>query len=161
MNFLKKDSDCPLTIFTKLGKINCFRWLSAEGFPSGQRGQTVNLLAQPSEVRILPPPPAVAGGLPGKRPDRLPGSRRGTRRRWWMGTDGASRRCGCSSTARTSAFQADDVGSIPITRSSLRTCSGRVAAHIAQSVEHFLGKEEVTGSSPVVGSSRPKCWAGQ
>ena len=25
-----------------------------EGFPSGQRGQTVNLLAQPSEVRILP-----------------------------------------------------------------------------------------------------------
>ena len=26
-------------------------------------------------------------------------------------------------------------------------------AHIAQSVEHFLGKEEVTGSSPVVGSS--------
>ncbi len=27
-----------------------------------------------------------------------------------------------------------------------------VSAHIAQSVEHFLGKEEVTGSNPVVGS---------
>ena len=27
------------------------------------------------------------------------------------------------------------------------------SAHIAQSVEHFLGKEEVTGSNPVVGSS--------
>ncbi len=27
-----------------------------------------------------------------------------------------------------------------------------VCAHIAQSVEHFLGKEEVTGSNPVVGS---------
>ncbi len=26
-------------------------------------------------------------------------------------------------------------------------------AHIAQSVEHFLGKEEVTGSNPVVGST--------
>ena len=26
-------------------------------------------------------------------------------------------------------------------------------AHIAQSVEHFLGKEEVTGSNPVVGSN--------
>ena len=26
-------------------------------------------------------------------------------------------------------------------------------AHIAQAVEHFLGKEEVTGSIPVVGSS--------
>ena len=28
-----------------------------EGFPSGQRDQTVNLTAPPSEVRILPPPP--------------------------------------------------------------------------------------------------------
>ena len=28
-----------------------------EGFPSGQREQTVNLSAMPSEVRILPPPP--------------------------------------------------------------------------------------------------------
>ena len=26
------------------------------GFPSGQRGRTVNSLAQPSQVRILPPP---------------------------------------------------------------------------------------------------------
>ena len=26
-------------------------------------------------------------------------------------------------------------------------------AHIAQSVEHFLGKEEVTGSSPVMSSN--------
>ena len=34
------------------------------------------------------------------------------------------------------------MGSIPIARSK---------AHIAQSVEHFLGKEEVTGSNPVVG----------
>ena len=30
-----------------------------------------------------------------------------------------------------------------------------IFAHIAQQVEHFLGKEEVTGSSPVVGSSYP------
>ena len=28
----------------------------------------------------------------------------------------------------------------------------RITAHIAQSVEHFLGKEEVTGSSPVMSS---------
>jgi hypothetical protein len=28
-------------------------------------------------------------------------------------------------------------------------------AHVAQSVEHFLGKEEVTGSIPVVGSRKP------
>ena len=30
---------------------------SREGFPSGQREQTVNLSALPSKVRILPPPP--------------------------------------------------------------------------------------------------------
>ena len=33
-------------------------------------------------------------------------------------------------------------------------------AHVAQEVEHFLGKEEVTGSSPVVGSSAIKIYAG-
>ena len=31
---------------------------SKERFPSGQREQTVNLPAQPSEVRTLPSPPA-------------------------------------------------------------------------------------------------------
>ena len=44
-----------LTIMVKREKID--RLEVSEGFPSGQRGQTVNLLAQPSEVRILPPPP--------------------------------------------------------------------------------------------------------
>ena len=33
--------------------------LVSEGFPSGQRDQTVNLTAQPSEVQILPPPPSA------------------------------------------------------------------------------------------------------
>jgi hypothetical protein len=33
--------------------------LEWERFPSGQRGQTVNLLAMPSEVRILPSPPGL------------------------------------------------------------------------------------------------------
>ncbi len=41
------------------------------------------------------------------------------------------------------------MGSIPITRSN----SKKSNAHIAQSVEHFLGKEEVTGSNPVMSSS--------
>jgi hypothetical protein len=35
--------------------------LASERFPSGQRGQTVNLLAMPSEVRILPSPPGQPG----------------------------------------------------------------------------------------------------
>jgi hypothetical protein len=36
--------------------------LESERFPSGQRGQTVNLLAMPSEVRILPSPPGLPAG---------------------------------------------------------------------------------------------------
>ena len=37
---------------------HCF-WNRMVGFPSGQREQTVNLSAKPSEVRILPPPPSL------------------------------------------------------------------------------------------------------
>jgi hypothetical protein len=42
------------------------------------------------------------------------------------------------------------VGSIPITRSS------RGLAQVAQLVEHVLGKDEVTGSIPVLGSGSPR-----
>ncbi len=38
------------------------RSISVGGFPSGQREQTVNLSAKPSEVRILPPPPRIPSG---------------------------------------------------------------------------------------------------
>ena len=51
--------------------------------------------------------------------------------------------CGCSSAGRASAFQAEGRGfesRLPL------------FAYIAQVVEHFLGKEEVTSSSLVVGS---------
>ena len=41
---------------TKLMCLSTIDGLFLEGFPSGQRDQTVNLTAQPSEVRILPPP---------------------------------------------------------------------------------------------------------
>ena len=60
----------------------------------------------------------------------------------------------------TSAFQADDAGSIPATRSSFKQGRGLQRygllanqAHIAQLVEHFLGKEEVSGSNPDMSSS--------
>ena len=39
-----------------------------EGFPSGQRDQTVNLTALPSKVRILPPPPPRYPKGPGASP---------------------------------------------------------------------------------------------
>ena len=41
-------------------------------------------------------------------------------------------------------------GSNPVSRSRLNG-SGLGFAHVAQEVEHFLGKDEVTGSNPVVG----------
>ena len=60
-------------------------------------------------------------------------------------------------SGRTSAFQADGAGSIPATRTSMRVV-GHVTksnkAHIAQAVEHFLGKEEVIGSNPIVSTIR-------
>ena len=55
---------------------------------------------------------------------------------------------GNSSIGRASAFQAEGRGFEP--RFPLHFWSRR--AHVAQSVEHFLGKEEVTGSNPVMGS---------
>ena len=43
-----------------LKKLN--RRYPLEGFPSGQRDQTVNLTSKTSEVRILPPPPFKLAG---------------------------------------------------------------------------------------------------
>jgi hypothetical protein len=51
-------------------------------------------------------------------------------------------------------------GSNPVSRSTIRLASTALGeerwtwAHVAQSAEHFLGKEEVTGSIPVVGFHR-------
>ena len=96
-----------------------------EGFPSGQREQTVNLSAQPSEVRILPPPPQLFCFAKRDRPG------------------------GNSSIGRASAFQAEGREFEP--RFPLHFFRGSVA-HVAQMVERILGKDEVTGSIPVVGS---------
>jgi hypothetical protein len=53
--------------------------------------------------------------------------------------------------ARASAFQAEGRGF------ESRFPLHFQAAHIAQAVEHFLGKEEVIGSSPIVGSIQYFC----
>ncbi len=48
-------------------------------------------------------------------------------------------------------------GSNPVSRSSSRLTRIRgisFYAHVAQSAEHVLGKDEVTGSIPVMGSRR-------
>ncbi len=59
-NFARRDIKCTQAFDTVQLIIHNAR-LRSEGFPSGQRGQTVNLLAQPSKVRILPPPPKESG----------------------------------------------------------------------------------------------------
>jgi hypothetical protein len=100
-----------------------------EGFPSGQREQTVNLSAQPSEVRILPPPPQLFCFAKKE-----------------ISTGGNS------SIGRASAFQAE--GCEFETRFPLHYyyLVLQELAHVAQLVERILGKDEVTGSIPVVGS---------
>ena len=52
--------------------------------------------------------------------------------------------------ARAPAFQAGGRGFESRFPLSFRT---DLWAHVAQEVEHFLGKEEVIGSSPIVGSA--------
>ncbi len=102
----------------------------SDGFPSGQREQTVNLSPLASKVRILPRPPR----------DNQKSNRIKSRH--------------MKSVTRTSAGVAQLVelqpsklvvaGSRPVSRSHI--------AHLAQLAEHVLGKDEVTRSIRVVGS---------
>jgi hypothetical protein len=55
---------------------------------------------------------------------------------------------GNSSVGRASAFQAEGHGFE--SRFPLQSSLFESLAHVAQAAEHFLGKEEVTGSIPVV-----------
>src|SRR4030067_1557784 len=65
-----------------------------EGFPSGQREQTVNLPAKPTEVRTLPPPPVYCSWTSGSRKT----------------SKASSLISGSSAVARASAFQAEGRG---------------------------------------------------
>ncbi len=69
------------------------RLFFGEGFPSGQREQTVNLSALPSKVQILPPPP------------------QGKNRVKWI------KNLRVSYIGITLAFQANETSSILVTRS--------------------------------------------
>ena len=71
---------------------------------------------------------------------------------------GQPTRGGNSSVGRASAFQAEGRGFE--SRFPLQFMLLTSLAHVAQAVEHFLGKEEVTGSIPVVSSGTqrwPRC----
>ena len=152
-------------------------------YQSGQMGQTVNLVALPSAVRIrLSPPPRAT------RP-RFP---RNTRQR---ASNGAPRASACSSaaccarasfggrssmvepqpsklmawvrfpspapTARASSSSSTDAGTRRAARRRFAhrargsaSWSARSAGCCSSVVEHLLGKEEVMGSSPISSSIR-------
>ena len=93
-------------------------------YPSGQRGQTVNLLAN-----------AFGGSNP-----PLPTIFAGEERR-------VERERGNSSAVERQPSKLGVAGSNPVSRSR-----SRVFAHVAQSAERVLGKDEVSGSIPDMGS---------
>jgi hypothetical protein len=94
-------------------------------YPSGQRGQTVNLLANAFGGSNPPLPTTVSTG-----------SREGVS-------------CGNSSAVERQPSKLGVAGSNPVSRS--RTTEARFA-HVAQLAEHALGKGEVSGSIPDMGS---------
>ena len=64
-------------------------------------------------------------------------------------------KCGSSSVGRASAFQAECRGfdpRLPLKKITNLTECDFFLRRLSSAVECFLGKEEVTGSSPVVGS---------
>src|SRR4051812_46197335 len=70
--WLRPSDITPQLFDTNRGNRHNVRFRS-EGFPSGQRDQTVNLTALPSKVRILPPPPVSRGIRKRSVPSELAG----------------------------------------------------------------------------------------
>ena len=99
-------------------------------YPSGQRGQTVNLLAYAFPGSNPPLPPILL----------------------MMGPGGSLRTCrGNSSVVERQPSKLGVAGSNPVSRS--RHHENVASAHVAQSAERVLGKDEVSGSIPDMGSS--------
>jgi hypothetical protein len=125
-------------------------------YPSGQRGQTVNLLPSASKVRILASPPH-GGSL----------SRLALRLRHWIersvvtGDETGGRSSvvelqpsklavASSNLVARSKPNLSDPKRFECARREKATTASR--AHVAQLAEHVLGKDEVTRSIRVVGS---------
>jgi hypothetical protein len=139
-------------------------------YPSGQRGQTVNLLA--NAFGGSNPPLATSGGsgFDVEIGDRGRSTPRGST------SKPDPMICGNSSAVERQPSKLGVAGSNPVSRSR-HSGAGCVAerpprratatarfgsmsgAHVAQSVEHVLGKDGVTGSSPVMGSIFSVCGA--
>ena len=107
-------------------------------YPSGQRGQTVNLLTN------------VFGGSNPPLPTMFT-----------LEAKGAGRAGGNSSAVERQPSKLGVAGSNPVSRSTRSSAFSRrqnntrdrIRAHVAQSAERVLGKDEVSGSIPDMGSS--------
>ena len=111
-----------------------------EGYPSGQRGQTVNLLAYAFGGSNPPPSTSLVSLVVPSCAFRK------------IAQCFARHPCGSSSMVEPQPsklmVRVRSPSPAPLApRTSITT------AHVAQSVEHFLGKEEVTGSIPVVSTT--------
>ena len=109
-----------------------------EGFPSGQREQTVNLPAEPTEVQILPPPPFCFVYEAGVAQ--------------WLEHQPSKLRVAGSNPVSRSIFINQSKPDKALVCVGARSGFQDLLAHVAQSVEHILGKDEVTSSILVVGS---------
>ena len=141
-------------------------------YPSGQRGQTVNLLAYAFGGSNPPLPTIVSMGLStarsegglfekGVAPTR-PVNRIGVASTRPVDRNGDSTFRGNSSAVERQPSKLGVAGSNPVSRSivatafsTARTVGGLFemdSAHVAQLAEHALGKGEVSGSIPDMGS---------
>ena len=128
-------------------------------YPSGQRGQTVNLLAY-AFGGSNPPLPTIVSTA--SRTARVVGGLSGVRcasARPIVGLEmvGGSVR-GNSSAVERQPSKLGVAGSNPVSRSTDRRNGTRlgIQAHVAQSAERVLGKDEVSGSNPDMGSTSPR-----
>ena len=118
-------------------------------YPSGQRGQTVNLLAYAFGGSNPPLPTIVTSAA---RPARVVGGPSEVRAAPTVGmtvrvaTDEVR---GNSSAVERQPSKLGVAGSNPVSRST----NEWAWAHVAQLAERVLGKDEVSGSNPDMGSS--------
>ena len=110
-------------------------------YPSGQRGQTVNLLAYAFGGSNPPLPTTVANAA---RPARTVGGV--SQARVVRQVRVAAHSGGNSSAVERQPSKLGVAGSNPVSRSTV------TGAHVAQTVERVLGKDEVSGSIPDMGS---------
>ena len=126
-------------------------------YPSGQRGQTVNLLPSASKVRILASPPNGAPSTPSAS-----GLSHGIKRLVKTGSETGGRSSvvelqpsklavASSNLVARSKPNLFDPERFEFARRDKATTASR--AHVAQLAEHVLGKDEVTRSIRVVGST--------